>query len=502
MTAASSGSGSTLPRNAALAVAVVLLALAATVFLPPRTRGPYARDFEAYYAAGAVWDAGGNPWSREVWPVERTIAGVDPSQEELLPYVGPAAALPLFGALARLPHPVAVRVWMGLVALATGGLVLAALALAHERRVGALLAAFALTLVAGPTISDLALGQVALVAAAGIACALVAYARGAIVCGALATLLAGLQPNLALALIARMRDRVALISAALGALGFALLTLIAGGGVAGFVSYLQRLSVHGRAERFVVIQHTPAAIAWALGAQASTALACGTVVAVATVLAVVITIVRAKLNATDGTLLALAVLPLAVPFFHEHDFVIALIPALVLASRATGAARAASGIAVIAVLADWLNLGQRPAAHAQAYADACALCFAFIALGRGRVATRADLAPFITAAALFAVSIPLVSHHTIPTWPDALPPAYRAPANADASAAWGDEQHVAGLEARDPISGALRAIPLGGSILLGLAIVLDVRGRRRVHPAAPRRAEPETRCAATSAPAI
>ncbi|MEA2690144.1 MAG: hypothetical protein QOD51_2751, partial [Candidatus Eremiobacteraeota bacterium] len=112
-----------------------------------------------------------------MWNVERTIGGVDASRDELLPYVGPAAALPLFGALARLPHPVAVRAWSGLLGAAFCALILAALALAGTRRVTALLGAAAFGIASGPGTSDVALGQAALIAAAGVACALLAYER-------------------------------------------------------------------------------------------------------------------------------------------------------------------------------------------------------------------------------------------------------------------------------------------------------------------------------------
>jgi hypothetical protein len=457
--------------------------LAFTLLRPPPTQGPYARDFEAYYAAGAVWNVGGDPWSRAVWDVERTIEGVDPSRDELLPYVGPAAALPAFGALARLPHPLAERAWSGLLAAAYGALVLAALALARTRRIAALGGAVVLGLSSGPGTSDVALGQAALVAAAGIACALVAFERGAVAPGALATLLAALQPNLALALIARMRDRTALLGAALGAAAFAALTLGAGGGATGFVAYVRRLGEHGRAERFVTIQHTPAAIAWALGAPVSPAAATGTICALAAIAATAAATVRARLDARDGTLLALAALPLAVPFFHEHDFVCELIPLFVLAVRATGTVRVLAGIATALIGVDWLGLAQRPAADAQIVVLALAVACAFVVLGRGARATRADLAPFAAALALACVAVPLARAHPAPTWPDALPAGYRAPAHADASAVWADEQRAAGLDVRDPVWGLLRALPLGGCLVLGAAIVMAGARRRITEPA-------------------
>src|SRR6202011_4122617 len=154
MTAASSVSGSTLPRRLGLAGALIAIALAFTLFRPPPTQGPFARDFEAYYAAGATWNAGGDPWSRAVWTTERGIAGVDTSRDEMLPYVGPAAALPLFGALARLPFSAAVVVWTASLVAAFAALVLAALALAPARGTTAIFAAALLAIGSGSVRSE------------------------------------------------------------------------------------------------------------------------------------------------------------------------------------------------------------------------------------------------------------------------------------------------------------------------------------------------------------
>jgi hypothetical protein len=443
---------------------------------PPQTQGPFARDFEAYYAAGATWNAGGDPWSRAVWTTERTIAGVDASRDELLPYVGPAAMLPLLGAFARLPYLLAVIVWTALLVAALAALVLASLALAGARGATTMAGVVLLAIASGPVTSAIALGQVALLAAAGIACALVAFERRAFAAGAVATLVAGLQPNLALALIARMRDRAAALSAAAAALAFGALTLAAGGGAHGVFDYLQRLREHADAERFVAIQHTPGAIAWAFGASPQLAIAVATACGLIAVAAVVVATLRARLGATDGALLALAASPLAVPFFHEHDFVVELIPLIVLAIRARGVARSWAGIAAALVCVDWFGVAQRPAAAAQIVALGIALACAFAVLGKGARATRADLAPFVAVIALACAAIPLGRAFAAPIWPDALPPGYRAPATADASEVWAGEHRAAGLAVRQPAWGALRALPLAGCIVLGIAIV---RSRRR-----------------------
>ena len=451
--------------------------LAYSLLRPPPTQGPFGRDFEAYYAAGAVWNAGGDPWSRAVWSVEQRIAGVDATRDELLPYVGPAAALPVFGALARLPHALALRCWTAILAAAYGALFIAALALAGTRRIAALIAAAAFGIASGPGTSAFALGQVALVAAAGIACALVAYERRWIGGGALATLIGGVQPNLALALIARMRDRTALLCAVLGAAAFALLSLWAGGGLHGAFAYAARLAQHAHAERFVTIQYTPAAIAAALGAADPVANVIGTVFALGAIAATIVATVRLRLAPRDGTLLAIAALPLAIPFFHEHDFVLELVPLYLLALRTQGTSRVWAGVATAMILVDWLGIAQRPAAAGQILALGAVVACTFVVMGSGERTTRTDLVPFVALIVLACAAVPLARAFPAPTWPDALPAAYRAPAGADASEVWAAEQHAAGLDARVPAWGALRAIPLAGCVVLGVAIVLNRRRR-------------------------
>jgi hypothetical protein len=396
----------------------------------------------------------------------------------MLPYVGPAVALPLFGALARLPQPVAVRVWSGLLVAALGALVIASLLLARTRRPTALVAAMLFGIASGPGTSALALGQLALLSAAGIACALFAYECRARAAAVPATLVAGLQPNLALALVARMRDRFSLLSAAAAALAFAALTLAAGGGPHGFALYLQRLMLHAGAERFVTIQYTPAALAWSFGAAEPPASALGAACGLAAVAATIAVTVRARLDARDGSLLALAALPLAVPFFHEHDFVVELIPLLVLAVAAQGSARGWAGLATALICVDWFGVAQHPPAGGQIVAMGCAVACAFVVLGRGARAARADASALVATLALACLALPLARAHPAPVWPDALPAAYHAPAGADAAAWWADEQHAAGLDARRPAWGILRAFPLVGCVVLGVAIVAAARRRR------------------------
>jgi hypothetical protein len=470
------------PKTAAAGAGIALV-LAFTVFRPPSTPGPLERDFEAYLAAGATVNAGGDPYSRAIWTVERRIPGVNAGRDELLPYVGPAAALPFWSLLARLPYIAALVVWTMVLLAALAGLLLAALRLAHAPSdawtvgMGGVLA-FA----SAPAIAAVALGQTALVSAAGVAGALVAY-RLRWPAGAFgATLLAAVQPNLALALVARLRSRWDIVLAASAAAAFGVITLSAGGGSPGFVAYLHRLGAHGAAERDVTIQHTPTAIAYSFGLAPQAAALLGTAVAIIAVAAAIAVIVRERLDATTATLVTCALLPLALPFFHEHDFIIEVVPIVVLALRARGRARALASIAAVLVLVDWFGFAQRHVAGGQIVCFGLAVALSFASLnprkpGRGAQPDLWGLAAF---AALAAIALPLGLIKPAPTWPDTLPVRYHADPAADISGVWAAEQRAAGLTAREPAWGLLRSLPLAGCVVLGAALVADARRRRRI----------------------
>jgi hypothetical protein len=486
------------PRRSVAAACVGLcLLLAFTVCRPPSTPGPLERDFEAYYAAGVTYNAGADPYSRAIWTAERRISGVDARRDELLPFVGPAAALPFWSLLARLPYRIALAAWTTVLLAALLTIVGSALRVGRsapgrampspsprDRRTarldpGRACFVLAMTIASAPVIGALALGQAALVAAGGVALAIVAYrARWPFAAGA-ATLLAALQPNLALGLAARLRSRRDFGAATCAAVAFVALTLAAGGGSAGFLSYLLRLSEHARAERFIAIQHTPAAIGYALGLSTTTALALSFVIALAVAGTTVVLIARERLDPTTATLFACAVLPLALPFFHQPDFVLEMVPIAVLALRARGRARALAAVAAVLVLVDWFGLAQRHGAAGQILALGFAVAFAFVGLSGERERDwRAALAGPATLATLAVIALPLAFAHPSPTWPDALPARFHAAAHLDAGETWGAEQRAAGLARAEPVWGLLRLIPLTGCIALAAALVADRRRRR------------------------
>ncbi len=435
--------------------------------------GPFARDFEAYYSAGAVWNAGGDPYARDVWNVERTIPGVDTSHDEMLPFVGPAAALPFWSLIARLPFPIARAVWEAILAAAVGAIVAGSLALAgggitRDRA----LVTLAIAATSGPIVSGFTLGQAALAGAAGTVLAFLALERrsGWTIPAAY---LAAIQPNLALPLAVRALDRRAFALLAAAAAAFLTVTLLAGGGVAGFVRYLHLLRAHDAAERYITIQHTLPALAAAFGAPHDVADLIGAVSAIAALAVVIVATVRLRAQPMIGACIGIALLPIVVPFFHEHDFSLDLLPVFVLLACEDARVRALTGIAAVMTLVDWFGFAQRPGDTVQIACLGVAVAAGIALLAtRGEAADRceriATFAPLVTLAVLAAACIPLAHAFVAPTWPETLGP-YHAPPGADITSIWSEEGRRSGLAAIVPIWSILRAIPLLGCLLLAYA---------------------------------
>ena len=452
-------------RSLALIAAVVLF-VAWRLSPPAGHAGPPMRDFEAYYAAGAAFDRGEDPYSRAVWKTEQTIEGIDPSHEELLPFVGPAAALPLYGLLARLPYETAHRVWGGLLGLMLWSALAGMLVLFGARRRwetlgGTLLLCYGF----GPLTSDVALGQVALVAFAGAVIAATALRLRNTLGAAGGALLAALQPNLALILVARIRERRSLFAFGAGLAAFLALTSATYGG-AGFLRYLALLREHGAGERFLAIQQTPIAIAWELGANRQVAEIVGLAVSL---VALVLAVATARRCADEERIaIACCALPFVIPFFHEHDFVVALFPAMLLAIRARGRTLGFAACGTVLLAIDWLGFGQRPTGIPQSLAMsfAAALGFAFLAHSRG-AARFAGLA-----VCALAIPVALSAHlQPVPIWPDMLPAHFHPAATLDASTVWHDEQIASGLEQQASMWAGLKLATFGGCGLLWLAVV-------------------------------
>jgi len=321
--------------------------------------------------------------------------------------------------------------------------------------------------VSGPVISGFALGQAALVSAAAVAFALLALERGS-PWAVGAAFVAAIQPNLALPLAVRLTERRAALLLAVAAAAFLIVTLIAGGGPAGLAAYLHRLAAHGASERFILIQYSVPAILATFRIPPGSAATAGNAAALLAIAVAVAGALRRRLQPRLAAAIAIAVLPWAVPFFHEHDFVIELIPAIVLAAASNARVRMLAGIAAPCVFVDWLGVTQHPQAAAQTVALAFALTCAFAALPNRSLRASSPLPPLVACALLALLAIPLALAFPAPVWPDALGPFHAAP-NLDASAVWTAEQRRAGLDAVAPAWGILRTIPLLGCALLAAA---------------------------------
>jgi hypothetical protein len=452
----------------------VSLLVAATAFIlvaifaarPVATPGPALRDFEAYWSAGTTWNAHADAYGRPIWNAERRVPGVDRSRDEVLPYVGLAHALPVWGIFARLPYPIAARLWWVVLIVALAALI-ACVMRACESGIDPLtfctLALLAIGF--GPVTSDLALGQVALVALLGV-CVVVVYAARSPLVAILGALLATLQPNVALGLLsqlARPRAVLAMIAAAVIAYFGGALAI----GWQWPMVYAKILAAHAGAERFTEIQLSPAAIAYGAGVSVHAATAVGAIVAILTIVAGAL--MARRIGDAFARFAAFGALaPFVAGFFHEHDLVVAYVAAAWCALRMHGSARAFALAGTLLAAVDWLGLAQRPTGIAQSALLACAAGCAFVALGSAGD-LRAMRIPATVAAAVFAAGATLAARHPAPVWPDTLGP-FHAAAALPIATVWFDEQHVAGLLAVVPTWSLLRALSLLGCALLAYAI--------------------------------
>jgi hypothetical protein len=451
----------------ALLVVALLAYLVAVLWLRPHpTPGPPLRDFEAYYAAGAIWNAGGDPYARDIWNAERSIPGVDSARNELLPFVNPPVLLPALSLYARLPFVDAATAWSLTLAFALLGCLGALLAIVGRARdPSAWLALVLIALAFGPISSDLALGQFAIVGVAAVAIASLGFARAQRLGPALATFLAGLQPTFAPASMAWSRNwRNLVVQIAAGAAFLAVWVWLAhSSNVPGVRAYLDILREHGAAEGWSLIQFTPGAIAHGLGA--SDVLAADLQWSASLIaLAAAGTIAWYRRDDPLAVLAAFCALtPFAFPFFHEHDFGLLLIPAFFALTRAATSMRLYALCALLLVGIDWLGIAQRPDGVTQTLLIALALTAAALAL-RG-VARARDVAPLAVALLAIAAIGTIARGHALPIWPDAMGPFSIAP-EASVAQVWHAEQLATGMFAPNALSAGLRILPLIGAGLL------------------------------------
>jgi hypothetical protein len=443
-------------RSALLAVAA-LSVLAALFFARPHpTPGPPMRDFEAYYAAGNTWQDGGDPYSVEIWQSEKRLAGVSPQRYEMLPFVGPPAILPVWGVFAHFPFSAANVLWRSVLLLFTVVLVLLTLRVTAQRVTAfTFIAGAVFALGFGPLTSAIALGQFALPAYVCAVFALIWLPAGIFAWG---------QPNVALSLLSVAgRLRGALMFT--GGLTVFAVACIAVAGPQGTLHYLSVLHAHGQAEQFSAIQITPAAIAYGFGLQPNAATNVGVAVAICTAV-LWFALMRSVPDNLTRFCATCALLPLAMPFFHEHDLVILLVPSFYCVLRCSARQWPFAATASLLCATDWLGLAQRPDGEIQTLLLVGAAGVALFVL-REDLHLRALLVP---AAALAAIAVAGVfaSAHPAPVWPDAMHGLSNVMPQHTALA-WHAEQVATGLMAPNAMWALLRCLPLAGCALLAFA---------------------------------
>ena len=473
-------------RLAVLAIGIATMLFAFfIVHAHARNDGPVYRDFESYYAGGATWRFGGDPYSREVWRTERTIPDVVTTRDELLPFVGPPFGLPFWAVLSRLPWPAASVVWGTMLTISLAVLVFSALLIGGAKPAFSrefIVRFLAVSLFAAsfaPVTSGVSLGQVAIVACAAIALApFLLRGRRTIAKTFAAALVAGLQPNIAIALVARVanaRSAVAVLGAGAIAICGSALALAHYGGIA---HYAQVLAEHSAAERAIAIQTTVGAVARGLGASPAIAAASALAIALITLAAIAFPCFSRRYTPDDRLLLASVALPLLWPFAHEHDFAIVFVPALVVIMRASGRTWYLASVAALIVGADWLGLAQRPTGVSFEALRTCAGALALAALvPRARFSLR-TVAPIGVAAVVLAIGS-VAAAHPLSVWPDDLPRDFHVPLAFDAAQTWGAEQVRAGVAQFTQTNAALRALSLFGCALLWVAASIALRSEAR-----------------------
>jgi len=415
------------------------------------------RDFEAYYAAGAAARAGDDPYGAAIWKYERGIDGVYASAYEVLPFVGPPPSLLVWKTIAAIPYRIAVHVWQ--IGLALCALLAAVLCLKLSKvrlDVWTGLAAIPVFLAFGPLTSDLALGQVALPAFAFVLLAITLANRNAII-AAVAGALGFIQPNVGITVAALMRTKRGVLIAILSVLLFVEAFALAGGFETLF-TYVQVLQQHGAAERFSAIQITPAAIAYGFGISSTGAQAIGIIVMASATIAWLLNIKKFDSDAQCFAFTC-AIAPLSMPFFHEHDLLVIVLPALLIALRC-GGPLALAGFFLCSI--DWLGLAQRPDGTVQTVLLAASGLLAFLAVrDYRRTQIVAPLALIAAAAMLGGIA----AFHPLPIWPDAMR-AIHVTSGMTVAQIWEAEQRATGLLAPNAFSAALRLLPLLGCALL------------------------------------
>ncbi len=167
-------------------------------------------------------------------------------------------------------------------------------------------------------------------------------------------------------------------------------------------------------------------------------------------------------------------LPFVVPFFHEHDFVLLLLPALYCAihARGTDARICCVGEHIVRRrLARPGTTAERRAAEHRCSQPRARSDSRLLAHMR-----RVAFAGLIVPLAVIAVSL-IARTHPVPIWPDALPAGWHGPRRCERQRAMGTRTTRRRARTQDPVWAFLRLLSLISDALLGFALyrcLLDV----------------------------
>jgi hypothetical protein len=452
-------------------ILLVISAFAYLLWIPLGPIGPPLIDFSAYYAAGRYWSHGGDPYGVGIWSIEKTLPGFDPSRLELLPFVGPPLSLLLWAAFGAIPYVGAAAVW-GVVVLASAALLMIIPARLAKRRIGRAdaVSLLLLALSSGPLVTGISVGQAALPAVAAVGVAVLCAARRRWLPMTLATIVAGmLKPNDALVIAATVRELAALFVVAGSAIVSVLANASVAHGIRGIITYLHVILNQGASERVYAYQFTPTSIAYGFGMARQAAEALGTVLSVAAIGTIVAAIRLTRANLVDGAAIACAAFPFVLPFEHEPDMVIALLPALLVVFRARGRtwALGAAGTVLLCTNPFALTQGWPGVTFAVTMAAVASLQLAALA---PRECRRVRFAPMAVIPLVLAIGLFAPLHH-LPLWPATLPAHVAVAPGASASAVWHDELVASRLEDQPPWVSLLRMLTLCGCACIGVAMV-------------------------------
>jgi hypothetical protein len=199
----------------------------------------------------------------------------------------------------------------------------------------------------------------------------------------------------------------------------------------------------------------------------------GTVVSIVAIGAIIVALRATRANIADGALIAYATLPFVLPFEHEPDMVVALVPALVVAFRATGWAWALGAAGTVLLCIDPFALTQGWPGLLFSVAMATITSLQLAALAPAAVG-RLRFVPLAVAALILAIGLFAPSQH-LPLWPATLPDHRTLAAGATPSSVWHDELVAMGLEDPNAWVSVLRLLTLCGCGCIGVAMLCTAR---------------------------